>query len=646
MTTPVGSTASMAGRLAYGALFVVALPALLVLWAWRLDRLVHLPAYGTPVIGVVLSALGLALMAAGTLTLWLRGHGLPMSAYPPERLVTTGVYRYVAHPLYVGAVAVAAGASLAARSAAGLWIVTPVFALAITSWVFGFERDLTRERFGQLAAPLLRLPADTDAPPTGWERLSVYVLVMVPWLILFEAVELLGVPAGAWSTYVALDARISVIPWTEGVYFAVYPFVVLAPLAARRSSDLRRFALRGLWATGLIVTFYLLVPLVAEAKTVHGDGFWQVMLLLERWGDEAVTAFPAFHVVWACIAASLYGSTWPALRWPAWALVVAIAATCVTTGMHAILDVVGGFAAYSVIANGSAIWEGVRERTERLANSWWEVTVGPVRLQSHGLFIGLAFMVGMPVAIWLCGPSYAWWIFGVAAASGLVSALWAQGVEGSPQLLRPFGYFGGIIGVVVGIIIAILAGVDAWRLMAGFCVAFAFAQAFGRLRCTVNGCCHGHEAPPAYGVRYTHPRTRVTRLSALGGVPIHPTQIYSLGWMLVVGGILLRLWVLGASLPFVTGFYFILVGLGRFIEEHLRGEPQTAVYARLRLYQWLAIAFIIGGAALTTIPGAPAPEPTSLEWSAFAISALAALGGIAAMGVDFPRSNRRFSRLS
>ena len=646
MTTPVRPSASFAGRLAYGALFVVALPALLALWARRLDRLVHLPAYGTPLVGAVLVALGLALMAAGTMTLWLRGHGLPMSAYPPERLVTSGVYRYVAHPLYVGAVAVTAGASLAVRSAAGLWIVTPVLALAITSWVFGFERDLTRDRFGTLAAPVLRLPADTDAPPAGWERMAVYVLVIVPWLILFEAVELLGVPAGAWSTYLPLDARIPVIPWTEAVYFAVYPFVLCAPLAARRRRDLRRFALRGLWATGLIITFYLLLPLVAEAKTVHGDGFWQMMMLLERWGDEAVTAFPAFHVVWACIAASLYASTWRALRWPAWALAAAIGVSCVTTGMHAVLDIIAGIAAYLCIARGGAIWEGIRRRTESLANSWWEVTAGPVRLQSHGLFIGLAFFLSMPVAIWLSGPAYAWWIFGVATASGLVSALWAQLVEGSPQLLRPFGYFGGIIGVVLGVGAAIVAGVDAWRLMAGFCVAFAFGQGLGRLRCTVNGCCHGHEAPEAYGVRYTHPRTRVTRLSALGGVPIHPTQIYSLGWMLLVGCILLRFWMLEATLPFITGFYFILVGLGRFTEEHLRGEPQTAVYAGLRLYQWLAIAFIIGGAAVTTIPGAPAPEPTAIGWNALAISALAAILGIAAMGVDFPASNRRFSRLS
>ena len=646
MTTPVRSSASIAGRLAYGTLFVVALPALLVLWAWRLDHLVRLPAYGTPGVGLVVGAAGLVLMLAGTVTLWRRGHGLPMSAYPPERLVTSGIYRYLADPLYVGAVAVSAGVSLAARSAAGLWIVTPVLALAVTSWLFGFERDFTRGRFGALPAPLLRLPPGTGEAPTGWERAAVYVLVIIPWLMLFEAVELLGVPSSSWSTYVAIDARIPVIPWTEAVYFAVYPFVGLAPLAARRRSDLRRFAVRGLWATGLIITFYLLVPLVAQAKTVHGDGFWQVMMLLERWGDEAVTAFPAFHVVWACIAASLYAATWRSLRAPAWALAVAIAATCVTTGMHAILDVLAGFVAYVLLANGGAIWEGVRRQSERLANSWWEVSVGPLRLQSHGLFIGVAFIVGMPIAIWLSGPDYAWWVFGVAASSGLVSALWAQGVEGSPQLLRPFGYFGGIIGVVLGVAIAIVAGADAWRLMTAFLVAFAFGQGLGRLRCTVNGCCHGHEAPAAFGVRYVHPRTRVTRLSALGGVPIHPTQIYSLGWMLVVGCILLRFWMLGASLPFITGFYFILVGLGRFVEEHLRGEPQTAVYAGLRLYQWLAIAFVVGGATLTTIPGAPAPEPTPIGWSALGISALAAMLGIAAMGVDFPRSNRRFSRLS
>jgi prolipoprotein diacylglyceryltransferase len=359
-----------------------------------------------------------------------------------------------------------------------------------------------------------------------------------------------------------------------------------------------------------------------------------------------VSAFPAPEVVWACLAASAYAESMPALRAPAWALAAGIVASGATTGRHTAREVAAAIGCWLLVARGRAIWEFVRRRTESFSNSWWEVTVGGIRLQSHGLFIGLALLLSMPMAIWLSGPAYAWWVFGATLAGGVGAALWAQGIEGSPQLLRPFGYFGGIVGVVVAIGLGGMLGLDIWRLLAAYCVALTFGQGLGRLRCMVNGCCHGRPASPSMGVRYTHPRTRVTRLSELGGVPIHSTQLYSLAWLALSGAVLLRLWMLGASLPCITGCYFLLIGLGRFVEEHFRGEPQTATWGGLRLYQWLALAFIVGGAALTTVRGAPAPAPEPVGLEAVAIAVLAGLIGIAAFGVDFPGSNRRFSRLS
>jgi prolipoprotein diacylglyceryltransferase len=188
--------------------------------------------------------------------------------------------------------------------------------------------------------------------------------------------------------------------------------------------------------------------------------------------------------------------------------------------------------------------------------------------------------------------------------------------------------------------------VDAWRFLAASCVLLAFGQGLGRLRCLVNGCCHGRAAPPSIGITYVHPKPRPTRLAGLGGVAIHPTQLYSLLWLVVVGIVLTRLWIIEAPLSFIAGMYFVLVGLGRFVEEHYRGEPQTAVIAGFRLYQWLTLLFIVGGAALMTVPAASAPAPVAIGWPAIAVSALAAVIGTASYGMDLPGSNRRFSRLA
>ena len=81
------------------------------------------------------------------------------------------------------------------------------------------------------------------------------------------------------------------------------------------------------------------------------------------------------------------------------------------------------------------------------------------------------------------------------------------------------------------------------------------------------------------------------------------------------------------------------------MEESCRGEPQTPVFARLRLYQWMAAGTVAAGAAVTCVTApmtAPAPQPS---WAALAAAVAFAAATWFALGVDFPRSNRRFARL-
>ncbi len=90
----------------------------------------------------------------------------------------------------------------------------------------------------------------------------------------------------------------------------------------------------------------------------------------------------------------------------------------------------------------------------------------------------------------------------------------------------------------------------------------------------------------------------------------------------------------------------MLSGLGRFVEEAYRGEPQTSVVAGLRLYQWIAIVSVIVGAFLTTITTAPLTiSPLPHGSSIFVASACGFLAWFVT-GVDFPDSNRRFARLT
>ena len=184
------------GKVAYGVLFVIAIPALLVSWAHRLDRVIPgLPAVGTPAIGWTAAAVGFAVMAAGWWALVRYGEGLPMNIAPPERLVTRGIYRFFSQPIYAGFSLLTAGYFMAADVPAGFWIVTPCVVLGCATIVYGYERHDMKRRFGATGSPaLLHFPDAADVRPSRADRVSAYVLVLLPGFALPKMVLLLGPP--------------------------------------------------------------------------------------------------------------------------------------------------------------------------------------------------------------------------------------------------------------------------------------------------------------------------------------------------------------------------------------------------------------------------------------------------------------------
>ncbi len=632
-------------KILYGALFVVVLPAVLLLWARGTAAVVRMPVvpWGW---GVPLTAAGACLMLAGMAALWLHGGGLPMNAFPPPRYAARGVYAWLAHPIYVGFCALVAGVAILARSASGLWLVAPVVALASAALVLGYERQDLRSRFGEaLPRPRLGLAADIDAAPSTGERLSCYLLVLAPWLALYEAIAALGVPPDARSAFLPFEHRLPVVEWTELFYASAYPLALFAPLVAAMSRDLRRFSVRVLLAMALVFPIYLALPLTASPRPFSPHGPLGFLLAWERVLDTPAEAFPSFHAILSLLAAEVFASRMPRLKilWRAWAGAVAV--SCVATGMHAVIDVLAGFVVAALVMRSETVWERLRAATEAIANSWKEWRFGPVRVINHGLYVGLGSFVGVAIAATLAGEGNGGLIL-LCALSGLVFAgLWAQYIEGSSRLLRPFGYYGGVLGVVIVSLAAPLFSASPWLPLAAFSVAGPWVQSLGRLRCLVQGCCHGRPAPKEAGIRHTHPRSRVCRLTEWRGLPLHPTPLYSILWNAVVALATVRLWTLHAPLSLIAGLYLILGGLGRFVEEAYRGEPQTPIVARLRLYQWIAVGTVLAGIGITVVRSEPAPAP-QFHWGLLVPAACFGLVTAFAMGVDFPESNRRFARLA
>ena len=633
-----------AGKVLYAAIFVSFVPAALVLWARALAPHVPLRALDSAPFGAALAAAGALLVLAGMHALWTQGGGLPMNAFPPPRLATRGAYALTRHPIYAGFVLACAGVSIATGSAAGLWIVTPLAALGTVALVYGFELADLEARFGSLPAPWLRVPPNDARPPTWGERIAAYALVLVPWALLYEAVVFLGPPPDAIDGTLAIDRALGVTEEAEAVYASAYVVVLSVPLAARSARELRAFMIRGLLAMALIFPLYFAIPLVAPPRPFAPHGWLGEMLLHERALDTPGGAFPSFHVVWALLAAEAFaarGRTAATLA-RAWAWAVALA--CLLTGMHTIVDVLAGALAAALAVRARDVWSALRSLAERTAGSWREARVGPLRIINHAAWAGLATFSGVAIAGALAGRAYLAPAL-VACATGLAgAAIWAQLLEGSAALLRPYGFYGGMLGVTLGALSATFFGLDPWVLLGAYCVAAPVVQSIGRVRCLVQGCCHGRAAPASVGIRYTHPRSRVCAIAHLAGVPVHPTPLYSILWNVLVFLIVARACWLRVPWHVVSGIYLVLGGLGRFVEEAYRGEPQTLVIARLRVYQWIAVAQVAAGMLVSSLGRSGARGPVEPPPLLAALACGLVVG--AALGVDFPASNRRLSRLA
>ena len=443
-------------KILYGALFVVVLPGLLVLWAGAAGPNVRLPAYGSPAAGCIIAACGLGLALAAIEELWRLGGGLPMNAFPPVKLVSGGTYRWLDHPIYTGFVAICLGVSVAARSAAGLWLVTPATLLACTALVLGYERHDLKRRLGDT---LHLLPADETAPPSTWDRIRFYFAVCVPWIALYIFTVDMRVAGTAFRF--RFEDRLPIYAWSFIIYESSYVTAAAAPWCARTKRDLRRLTISTWVAMAVVFPFYWIVPSSAPRRPL-GDHGWPAHLLgLERNAYPPAAAFPSFHVLWAIFVGRLYRPRWLGIAYPA-----AVAVSCITTGMHFIPDVIASFAIAPLFLEPRRVWNGLLRLTERIANSWREWRFGSVRIINHAFYAAAAGFVQVAVVTAAAGRGREWKVFVTVMASLIGAGAWAHWIEGSSRLRRPFGFYGGMLGAGL----ACLFFPERWTLLGAHCL--------------------------------------------------------------------------------------------------------------------------------------------------------------------------------
>lgn len=611
----------------YAIIFLIVIPGMLWLWAKYTEDLISLPIIESPLAGYFLIVLGGLLMAWAMFSLKKYGKGLPMNAYPPIKFVTNGPYHFFRHPIYWGFGFLMIGYFILVESASGLWLVTPITILSMIALVMGYEGIDLKKRFpNESIKTILDLPAKKKEPAgtRAWV-VSLFWVLAALFLANFIIEILAGNEAAIFGKPLSLP-----IP-TENPYLPLSSliFIVAIPFLIKRKDLLRTWAITSIIAVGISTFLALLYPgLGAQYLPIQPGFFYFVPIFLMLLSIKVLfRQSKLLGVLFGLIA-------------------IALISIQLTFSRSAVLHLSSAVVIFLLAGYYFHIWIFLRNGAEKIANSWHEWVFGKIRVINHGFYVGSGTFLGILLAGILVGDAYAWAILIFALVVIVFSALWAQIIEGSEKLKRPFGYYGALIGIIFASLAVWALGYNVWVIIGVISVIMPWVQGIGRFRCLVNGCCHGAKVDnPNIGIKYFHPRSRVCGISHLRGELIHPTQLYSMIWLLLVGFVLLSLWVHDFSSSFIFGLYLILTGIGRFVEEAYRGEVQTPIIKGLRLYQWMAILSVLAGIIMTVIHIEVVVITTTVGWETVVSALIGGLFTTFAMGVDFPNSNARFSRL-
>jgi phosphatidylglycerol:prolipoprotein diacylglycerol transferase len=130
--------------------------------------------------------------------------------------------------------------------------------------------------------------------------------------------------------------------------------------------------------------------------------------------------------------------------------------------------------------------------------------------------------------------------------------------------------------------------------------ALAVGHAIGRIGCFLVGDDYGRPTDLPWAVAFPQ------------GLPptlekVHPTQLYEMAFLFVLGWLLVRWRKAGAADRDVLGRYLLLAGAGRFLIEFIRVNVRVAL--GLTVAQIVSLGLVVAGLALIMAANAPAPDP-------------------------------------
>ena len=99
--------------------------------------------------------------------------------------------------------------------------------------------------------------------------------------------------------------------------------------------------------------------------------------------------------------------------------------------------------------------------------------------------------------------------------------------------------------------------------------ALPIGHAMSRIGCFLAGCCYGVPTDLPWGVTFINPM-----VDAPVGVPLHPTQLYAVAYLLAIGGAVNWFYSRRRFDGQVMLLYLVLYSVARSVNEVVRGDAE------------------------------------------------------------------------
>lgn len=239
----------------------------------------------------------------------------------------------------------------------------------------------------------------------------------------------------------------------------------------------------------------------------------------------------------------------------------------------------GGFTLHTygllvVLGYGAGLWLARRQAHRN--------GLDPNRVLDLGIFMALAAVVGSKVLMLVED-----WRFYSANPGSIftLATLQAAGV-----------FYGGFFGALAAAVwyvrrhrLPFLQTADA------FVPGLLLGHAIGRMGCFAAGCCWGRPSSVPWAVTFSDPYAH-DLVGVPLGQPLHPAQLYEVGALLLLWGIVMRIARRRVFPGQLLSLYLILYGVARFALEFARDRAGSQMpFGLLSLSQLLAVLMAPAG---------------------------------------------------